>query len=181
MFYHDDSLGKLRIQYFFVGGPIFAKMYKILHEIKRNWVLRVRGAVADPGFPRGGGANSPGGTNIRFWQNFPKTAWNWKNLDPRGDARPKFYYVDPPLGWSFSNLWRSFYFHTQGGNCVGLWRHLVFFEAEPSSETDAELASERKILLFRPNKSTLYYYDSFCDYTPRNSERNFSQSIIITL
>ena len=32
---------------------------------------------------------------------------------------------------------------TQGGNCVGLWRHLVFFEAEPSSDTDAELASER--------------------------------------
>ena len=54
----------------------------------------------DPGFPRGGGANSPGGggANIRFCQNFPKTAWNWKNLDPQGGgARPKFYYVDPPL------------------------------------------------------------------------------------
>ena len=30
--------------------------------------------VADPGFPRGGGANSPGGANIRFCQIFPKTA-----------------------------------------------------------------------------------------------------------
>ena len=39
-----------------------------------------------------------GGANIRFCQIFPKTAWNWKNLDPRGGgARPKFYYVDPPL------------------------------------------------------------------------------------
>ena len=31
-------------------------------------------AVADLGFPRGGGANSPGGANIQFRQNFPKTA-----------------------------------------------------------------------------------------------------------
>ena len=27
-----------------------------------------------------------GGANIRFCQNFPKTAWNWKNLDPGGGA-----------------------------------------------------------------------------------------------
>ena len=38
--------------------------------------------VADPGFPWGGGANPPGGANIQFCQIFPKTAWNWKNLDP---------------------------------------------------------------------------------------------------
>ena len=32
-------------------------------------------AVADLGFPRGGGTNSPGGgANIQFRQNFPKTA-----------------------------------------------------------------------------------------------------------
>ena len=32
-------------------------------------------SVADPGFPRGGGANSPGGgANIRFCQIFPKSA-----------------------------------------------------------------------------------------------------------
>ena len=31
-------------------------------------------AVVDPGFPQGWGANSPGGTNIRFCQIFPKTA-----------------------------------------------------------------------------------------------------------
>ena len=40
--------------------------------------------------------NEKGDANIWFCQNFPKTAWNWKNSDPdRG--RPKFYYVDPPL------------------------------------------------------------------------------------
>ena len=31
-------------------------------------------SVADPGFPRGGGPNSPGGAKIRFCQIFPKTA-----------------------------------------------------------------------------------------------------------
>ena len=30
--------------------------------------------VEDSGFPPGGGANSPGGANIRFCQDFPKTA-----------------------------------------------------------------------------------------------------------
>ena len=46
-------------------------------------------AVADPGFPWGGGVNSPGGANIRYCQIFPKTAWNWMNLDHQaGGARP---------------------------------------------------------------------------------------------
>ena len=45
--------------------------------------------VADPGFPWGGGTNSPwGGANIWFCHIFLKTAWNWKNLGPRGGARP---------------------------------------------------------------------------------------------
>ena len=40
------------------------------------------GAVADPGFSRGGGVNPPGGAWTR--QIFPKTAWNRKNLDAQG-------------------------------------------------------------------------------------------------
>ena len=48
-------------------------------------------------FPEEGAPTSRGGANIQFCQNFPKTAWNWKNLDPRGRAHLKFYYVDPPL------------------------------------------------------------------------------------
>ena len=46
--------------------------------------------VGDPRFPRSGGVNPPGGANpsgganIWFCQMFPKTVWNWKNLDPRG-------------------------------------------------------------------------------------------------
>ena len=43
------------------------------------------------------------GTNIRFCQNFPKTAWIWKNLDPWWGGRPKFYYVDRPLEWCNGN------------------------------------------------------------------------------
>ena len=39
---------------------------------------------ADPGFPRGWGAISQGRATIQICQIFPKTAWNWKNLDPRG-------------------------------------------------------------------------------------------------
>ena len=35
-------------------------------------------------FPKEGAPTLQGGANIRFCQNFPKTAWNWKNLDPRG-------------------------------------------------------------------------------------------------
>ena len=38
-------------------------------ELKRERV-----PVADPGFPQGGGAHSPGGANIQFCQIFPKTA-----------------------------------------------------------------------------------------------------------
>ena len=55
------------------------------------------------------GANPRGrGVNTQFCQILPKTAWNWKNLDPPGGGggggggggervRPKFYYVDPPM------------------------------------------------------------------------------------
>ena len=73
--------------------PVFLRVVFRIHCQKSM------SSVADLGCPRGGGANSPGGggANIRFCQNFSKTAWNWKNLDPKGGARPKFYYVDPPL------------------------------------------------------------------------------------
>ena len=55
-------------------------------------------AVADPGFPRGGGANSPGGApTYDFAKSFQKMHEIERILSPRGGARPKFYYVDPPL------------------------------------------------------------------------------------
>ena len=50
--------------------------------------------VADPGFSREGCANSQIG--IIFKKNLPRTAWKWKNFDPRGastGAPP----LDPPM------------------------------------------------------------------------------------
>ena len=41
-------------------------------------------AGADPGFPVGGGADPPGGANIRFCQIFLKTARNQENFGPWG-------------------------------------------------------------------------------------------------
>ena len=56
-------------------------------------------AVADLGFPRGGGANSPGGGAPAY--DFAKISQNLHEIEriwtPGGAARPKFYYVDPPL------------------------------------------------------------------------------------
>ena len=48
--------------------------------------------------PRRGCQLPKGGANIRFCQNFPKTAWNRKNLDPQvgGRASPAPP-LDPPL------------------------------------------------------------------------------------
>ena len=53
--------------------------------------------MADLGFPRGGGANSPGGRQHTILLNFPKNCMKLKEFGPGGGGRPKFYYVDPPL------------------------------------------------------------------------------------
>ena len=41
-------------------------------------------AVADPGFPRGEGANSPGGRQHTILSNFPKNCMKLKELGPLG-------------------------------------------------------------------------------------------------
>ena len=49
-------------------------------------------AVADPGFPRAGGANPQGGAaNLLFGQNFPENCLKMKEFGPRGASLP------PPL------------------------------------------------------------------------------------
>ena len=40
--------------------------------------------VADPGFPRGGGANTPGGRQHTILPNFPKNCMKLKEFGPRG-------------------------------------------------------------------------------------------------
>ena len=45
-------------------------------------------AVADPGFPWGGGTNSPGGCQHTILPKFPKNCMKLKNLDPPGGVHP---------------------------------------------------------------------------------------------
>ena len=58
--------------------------------------------MADPGFPQGGGANSPGGGGAPTYD-FAKFSQKLHEIERiltpggGGGARPKFYYVDPPL------------------------------------------------------------------------------------
>ena len=56
---------------------------KKLHEIKKILVRWGGGAFLES--TTGGGANSKGGCKKLLFRGFPpKTAWNWKNLDPEG-------------------------------------------------------------------------------------------------
>ena len=71
-------------------------------NVKREKYVQYTLAVADLGFPRGGGANSPGGRQHTILPNFPKKLHEIERIwAPGGGARPKFYYVDPPLISSF--------------------------------------------------------------------------------
>ena len=56
-------------------------------------------AVADPGFPRRGGANfQSGGANLLFGQIFTQNCMKMKEFGPRGGgARPWRHPLDPPM------------------------------------------------------------------------------------
>ena len=54
-----------------------------------------REAMVDPGFPRGGSANSPWGVPTYDFAKFSQKLHEIERILTRG--RPKFYYVDPPL------------------------------------------------------------------------------------
>ena len=58
--------------------------------------------MADPGFPRGGGAKSRGWRQYTILPKFPKNCMKLKEFGPGG--RPKFYYVDLSLRSRFQNL-----------------------------------------------------------------------------
>ena len=55
-----------------------------LIEAEMNCVISggSRNAVADPGFPRGGGANSPGGRQHTILPKFPKNCMKLKEFGP---------------------------------------------------------------------------------------------------
>ena len=77
----------------------------------------VTSAVADVGFPRIGGANSPGGeggVGVRQHMILPKfpqkTTWNWKNLDSQGGTCPSRP-LDPPMICNFVISFDSLCYH----------------------------------------------------------------------
>ena len=56
-----------------------------------NW------SVADPGFPRGGGANSPGGAPTYDFAKFSQKLHEIERIWAPGGARPSRPPLDPPL------------------------------------------------------------------------------------
>ena len=59
--------------------------------------INIRSSVVDLGFPRGGGANHAGVSTYDFAKFSQKLHEIERIWTPRGDTRPKFYYVDLPL------------------------------------------------------------------------------------
>ena len=66
-------------------------VHNILNGEHENKLTVTSCSVADPEFPRGWGVNSPGAPTYDFAKISQKRIWIG------GGARPKFYYVDPPL------------------------------------------------------------------------------------
>ena len=54
-------------------------------------------SVADPGFPRGGGANSPGGAPTYDFAKFSQKVHEIERIRTPGGARPSHPPLDPPL------------------------------------------------------------------------------------
>ena len=54
-------------------------------------------SVADPGFPQGGGANSPGGRQHTILPNFPKNCMKLKEFGSRGGGRRHASLTPPTL------------------------------------------------------------------------------------
>ena len=58
-------------------------------------------AVMDPEFPRGGGANSPGGHQHTNLPNFNKNCMKLKEFGPPGGDASLAAPLDPPLFWAY--------------------------------------------------------------------------------
>ena len=71
--------------------------------------------VADPGFPRGGGANSPGGRQHTILPKFPKNCMKLKEFGPPGGRASKILLCRPltPLhpGRVLCSVWSLFHGH----------------------------------------------------------------------
>ena len=71
-------------------GQCHLRTKKLIWQKRRNqWRIQ--------DFPEVRVPNPPGGANIRFCQIFPKTAWNWKNLDHGRGRASLATPLDPPM------------------------------------------------------------------------------------
>ena len=103
-----------------------------VHKVYKARLKILSSTGADPGFSVGGGANPPGGTNIWFFQNFPKTAWNWENFGPYFEGA---HAEGAPLDPSLVNFRMSYFLRptckTSYGRCLGTrgqfwWPWIIF-------------------------------------------------------
>ena len=86
----------LLLFHFFLNIKKFCDFY-MLACVQFILFIHIHTPVEDLGFPRGGGANSPGGRQHTILPNFPQNCMKLKEFGPWGGVRPKFYYVDLPL------------------------------------------------------------------------------------
>ena len=122
--------------------------------------------MEDPGFPRGGGANSPGGgANIRFCQIFPKTAWNWKNLDRGGASKillcrsaTALYILKTSISGSRRIYWHTFshrtvFFKIQILSLMFTWPSKEADKQGPAAINNSTNKSANNYLCVRRNNS----------------------------
>ena len=88
----SDSRNSMKVLLYLGKTPKF--LIHIYHSVHRGGLP----PVADLGFPRGGGANSPGGAPTYDFAKFSQKLHEIERIwAPRRGAHPNFYYVDPPL------------------------------------------------------------------------------------
>ena len=129
--------------------------------------------MADPGFPRGGGANPKGGAPIYYLANFSRKLHENEEILSRGRARPSRPPLDPPLSASslltfFIGLIPSKHSEQQPGTSLYSWLHfcasimnvnITFIFISFSSSSLSSLSS----LLYHP----FYYFrllSNFCGH-----------------
>ena len=76
------------------------KLYRYVFGLLIRTILQLHIAVADPGFPRGGGANPKGGGGQPIiWPIFAENCMKMKKFWARGGGASLAPPLDPPLHW----------------------------------------------------------------------------------
>ena len=87
--------------YIFVSTVVFSSAIRFYSQVKLHdtttWTRKKSLAVADPGFPWGGGANPQRGAPTYYLANFSRKLHENEEILGRGGARPSRPPLDPPL------------------------------------------------------------------------------------